>query len=72
MAQARTGGKNLVGGLLVPLEVIDSRALITEGSWDASSRPARNRDRISFIRYEVGQGRHAQPATGRKVRYLRG
>jgi hypothetical protein len=71
MAQARTGDKNLVGGLLVPLEVIDSQALITEGSCDPSSKPVRNRDRISFIWDKVGQGHHAQPATVRKVRYIR-
>ncbi len=71
MAQVRTRDKNLVGGLLVPLEVIDSRALITEGSWDPSSEPVRNRDRISSIWNKVVQGHHAQPATGRKVRYLR-
>jgi len=42
MAQARTRDKNLAGGLLVPLEVIDSRALIIERSWSPSFKPVRN------------------------------
>jgi hypothetical protein len=71
MAQARTGDKNLVGGLLVPLEVIDSPDLITAGSREPWSTPVPNRDRIPFIWDKVGQGHHAQPATGRKIRYLR-
>jgi DNA-binding winged helix-turn-helix (wHTH) protein len=42
MAQARTGNKNLVGGLLVPWEVVDSRALIIERSFGPSFKPIQN------------------------------
>jgi len=42
MDQARTRDKNLAGGLLVPLEVIDSRALIIERSCGPSFKPVRN------------------------------
>src|SRR6266480_276235 len=67
MAQARTRDKNLVGGLLVPLEVIDSRALITEGS--ATLRPSLYRTVIKSPPFGTKWSKVTMPNQPRFVRF---